>query len=143
MKEVAGKCLCGDVTFKACGEPVELHACHCSMCRQQNGGSAFIGLHTAEGVKLGKTDGLTWYQASDHGDRGFCKTCGATLFWRMQGEEKDFSVSVGTLAETDGLKLSSHIFTDEAPQYYTLPDDAPHKTGAQVLEEFMESQKHV
>ena len=61
----------------------------------------------------------------------------------MQGEEKDFSVSIGTLAETAGLKLSAHIFTDEAPNYYTLPEDAPHKTGAQVLNEFIESQKNV
>lgn len=143
MKETNGKCLCGDVTFKACGEAVELHACHCSMCRLQNGGSAFIGLHVSEGVALEKTDGLKWYQASDHGERGFCKNCGATLFWRMQGEEKDFSISVGALADTEGLTLDSHIFTDEAPNYYAVPHDAPHKTGAQVLKEFMESQKHV
>lgn len=143
MTERAGKCLCGDVTFSVSGDTVEVHACHCSMCRHQNGGSAFIGLHGSEGVTLNKTDGLAWYQASDHGDRGFCKNCGATLFWRMQGEEKDFSVSVGTLAETEGLKLDSHIFTDEAPDYYTLPNDAPHKTAAQVIEEFNESQKNV
>jgi len=113
------------------------------MCRRQNGGSPYIGLRVSEGVTLEKTDGLALYKASDWGERGFCKSCGTTMFWRMQGEEKDFSISVGTLNETDDLKIGVHIFTDEAPDYYTLTDDAPHKTGAKLLEEFNESQKNV
>jgi len=35
------------------------------------------------------------------------------------------------------LKLEAHIFTDSGPDYYNIPTDVPHKTGAQVMEEFM------
>lgn len=138
MTQRSGKCLCGAVTFTVAGEMTETDACHCSMCRRQNAGSAFIGVHFSDGVTLQNTKGLGLYKGSDWGERGFCKECGTTLFWRLQGEEKDFAIAAGSLDDLSGIKLDAHIFTDEAPAYYTVPTDAPHKTGAQVIKEFEE-----
>lgn len=143
MMKRTGSCLCGSVTFEAKGNVTEMDACHCAMCRRQNAGSAFIGVHVSEGVALKEMDGLSWFSASDWAERGFCKFCGSSLFWRLKGEASDFSIAVGALDDVSNLKIHAHIFTDEAPHYYTIPHDAPHKTGEQVVKEFQERQNNV
>jgi len=133
----SGSCLCGAVKFTAHGEPQEIDACHCGMCRRQTGGGAYIAAQFNGGVTLEASDTLTWYKGSDWGERGFCSTCGSAVAWRLQQFPDKLGVSLGAFDDTAGLKLETHIFTDSGPDYYTIPDDIPHKTGAQVMEEFM------
>lgn len=133
-----GQCLCGAVTFTAHGDPVEIDACHCGICRRQCGGSAYIAAQFKGGVTLKTADTLCWYKGSEWGERGFCSTCGTAVGWRLQQFPDKIGISVGTLNETSGLKLDTHIFTDSGPDYYDIPHDVPHKTGDQVMAEFME-----
>ncbi|WP_427454283.1 GFA family protein [Litorimonas sp. WD9-15] len=138
MTERTGQCLCGGVSFTTHGEVKEADACHCSMCRRQGGGGPYFAVQFKGGVTLDKTDTLAWYRGSDHGERGFCTACGASIAWRLQSQPESMGVSLGALDDTSGITLDSHIFTDSAPDYYTVPTDAPHKTEAQVIQEFME-----
>ena len=138
MSSRTGQCLCGGVSFTAKGNVVEADACHCSMCRRQGGGGPYFAVQFRDGVNLDKTDTLAWYRGSDHGERGFCTKCGASIAWRLQSQPEKMGVSLGALDTPSGITLDSHIFTDSAPDYYTVPTDAPHKTEAQVIQEFME-----
>ena len=138
MSTRAGQCLCGNVSFTAKGEVIEADACHCSMCRRQGGGGPYFAVHFKDGVTLDKTESLKWYRGSDHGERGFCNDCGASIAWRLQSHPDKIGVSLGALDDTSGIKLDAHIFTDSGPNYYNIPSDAPHKTGQQVMVEFME-----
>jgi hypothetical protein len=54
------------------------------------------------GVTLVRDDGLAWYASSDVGERGFCRHCGSTLFWREPGVGRDWAVSMGTLEDGHG-----------------------------------------
>ncbi|MFV2091563.1 MAG: GFA family protein, partial [Hyphomicrobiales bacterium] len=57
--------------------------------------------------------------------RGFCGTCGSSLFWRFV-DGPNISVMAGTLTPPTGLHVECHIFVDDLSDYCTLPDDAPH-----------------
>ena len=89
-------------------------------------------------MTLDKTETLKWYRGSEHGERGFCSDCGSSIAWRLQSHPDKIGVSAGALNDTSGINIESHIFTDSGPDYYPLPTDAPHKTGEQVMIEFME-----
>lgn len=139
MSDLNGRCLCGDVTVTAHGDVTTTDACHCEMCRRQNGGGAFHGAHFADGVTF-NGDSVTWFATSEWGERGFCAKCGSTLAWRMRANPEQPSVSMGLFDRID-TPIQTHIFVDEGPAYTVIPDNAPHKTGAQVIAEFEASQK--
>ncbi len=108
------------------------------MCRRQNGGGPYFAAQFSGGVTFEADETLSWYKGSDVGERAFCRTCGSSLAWRMQDKPDMMGVSLGALNDTSGLSLEAHIFTDSAPDYYDLPTDAPHKTGEQVISDFMQ-----
>ncbi len=138
MTKRSGKCLCGGVSFTAHGDVIEADACHCSMCRRQNGGGPYYAVQFKGGVTLETAETLKWYRGSDHGERGFCAECGTSIAWRLQSHPEKIGVSLGALEDSSGISLDAHIFTDSAPEYYAVQTDAPHKTEAQVIKEFME-----
>jgi len=128
---IKGQCLCGSVQFET-PSPGHIDACHCGMCRRWNGGP-FIGADFREEITLLKTDTLTWYDSSDWAQRGFCSTCGSSLFYRLKHEDNFWSVAGGTLDLPAGLTLGKEIFIDEKPDYYDLSGDQPKLTGAEFL----------
>ena len=138
MTARTGCCLCGAVRFTAHGKVKETDACHCSMCRRSNAGGPYYAVQFFGGVTLDRADDLTWYAGSDWGERGFCARCGSNIAWRLKAYPDRLGVSLGALDSADDIELDAHIFVDSAPDYYAIPDDAPHKTGEQVMREFME-----
>jgi len=138
MTSRTGQCLCGGVAFTAKSDVIEADACHCSICRRQNGGGPYFAVQFKDGISLDKVDTLKWYRGSEHGERGFCTECGASIAWRLQSHPENMGISIGPLNDTSDITLDAHIFTDSTPDYYAVPNDAPHKTEAQVIQEFME-----
>lgn len=138
MTSRPGQCLCGAVKFTARGDVFEADACHCSMCRRQGGGGPYFAVQFKGGVTLDQAETLKWYRGSEHGERGFCDACGSSVAWRLQSQPEKMGVSLGALQDPSDIILDAHIFTDSAPNYYDVPTDAPHKTEAQVIQEFME-----
>jgi hypothetical protein len=65
---------------------------------------------------------LSWYTSSDHAERGFCNTCGASIFWRIIGSDSS-AISAGTLDQPTNLAQGGHIYTKDAPDFYPLPND--------------------
>ena len=118
---VTGSCLCGGVSFTISGEMPPGVACHCSQCRKQSG-HHWASVHVArEALEMTSRDGLVWYSASDKARRGFCETCGSTLFWDPVDEDR-ISVSLGVLDNPTGAKLAKHIFTTDKGDYYEITD---------------------
>jgi hypothetical protein len=124
-----GGCLCGAVRYRLKGPLRHFVACHCGQCRKTHGHyPAYTALPSAS-LALVMADGLRWYRSSDAAERGFCGTCGASLFWRRIGDEL-VSVAAGTLDDTEGLALAEHIFVSDKAGYYQLDDDLPkHAAG--------------
>ena len=85
------------------------------------------------GVSFDDDAALTWYKSSEHGERGFCRVCGSSLFWRAPGDGNDVAINVSTLPEDHGLDLFEHIWVDDKPDWYEFADDCPRRTAADVL----------
>jgi len=131
----SGGCLCGKVRFTIENPVNEVSACHCSMCRRWTSGPMHA-IHVGPGVTVEGADEITWFTSSDWAERGFCRHCGANLFYRIKGETLDYIVSAGALDDQSGLSLKSQIFIDEKPAYYDFAGDIPSMTGEEVFAMF-------
>ncbi len=132
---IKGQCLCGGVQFET-RIPHKIDACHCKMC-QRWAGAVFIGadFRSQDDVQLTQDTDLVWYRSSDWAERGFCKSCGSSLFYRLKDNIDFLAVCAGTLDLPQGSSLSKEIFIDEKPDYFDLAGDQEKLTG----EEFMAS----
>jgi hypothetical protein len=118
---MTGGCLCGAVRYEARGPLRDVVNCHCSRCRRTHG---HVGAYTETGdLTLLEDSGLAWYVA-DERERGFCRECGASLFWRRDGDATT-AIAAGTLDEPTGLKTVAHIYVDSKSDYYEIADDLP------------------
>jgi hypothetical protein len=122
-----GGCLCGAVRYEVTGTLRDVTVCHCAMCRRTHG---HIGAYTATSkgaLRLLEARGLTWYTSSAIARRGFCGTCGGTLFWEPTA--KDYiAIAAGTLDAPTGLKTAVQIHVESAGDYYAIDERIPHRS---------------
>jgi hypothetical protein len=118
---VTGRCLCGGVRFELVPPIRDVVVCHCSLCRRSG---TLAGAYTAverDGLRLTSRETLAWYVDVNGRDRGFCTTCGSTLFWSSEGHST-ISVSAGALDGPTGLAVERHIFTSDTADWERSPD---------------------
>ena len=120
-----GRCECGEVAFDVTGLRDTVTFCHCSQCRRTSGHYWASSRAETKDLTFSKDAGLTWYQSSAEHRRGFCKFCGASLFFQPDGAGH-IGIAAGCLDLPTGMTPGKHIFTADAGDYYTIPDDAPH-----------------
>jgi hypothetical protein len=119
-----GSCLCGAVTFEIEGELTPPTACHCTKCRKHTG-------HFEAGTDVPKTaltvsgeDMVGWYFSSEKVRRGFCKTCGSSLFF--DPVQRDWiGIYMGAFDTPTHVTLAMHIFVADKGDYYEIADGLP------------------
>lgn len=124
-----GQCLCGAVTFSATIPKPEIQACHCEQCQRWTGGGPLYSIRISD-LELDGEAAFTQYRASEWGERVFCGTCGATLFWRMQGETPRF-IAPGLLDDQSGLGVTEEIFCDRRAVWLPAHPAAAQSTEAE------------
>jgi hypothetical protein len=127
----SGGCLCGAVRFTAGEVETDHHACHCGMCRRWSGGSALFAA-TAHGVTFESTASLGRYVSSDWAERGFCTTCGTTLFYFLRPTSM-YAMCVGAFDDPSSFKLVREIFIDRKPAGYAFAGDHERWTEAETF----------
>ena len=117
-----GSCLCGSCAYEISGPLRNVIACHCTQCRKQTG--HFMAATNAQlgDFRLVRAESLRWYRASSQAQRGFCSTCGSTLFWQADGSD-EISITAGTLDGATGLTIEGHIYCADKGDYYLIPDE--------------------
>ena len=122
-----GSCLCGAITIDISGDVPDPIACHCTKCRKWNG-------HFGVGAEVKRTaltihgeDSLSWFVSSDKARRGFCKTCGTSLFFDPLDTVKNdwIGVLMGAFDGPTRSKLALHIYAAEKGDYYEITDGVP------------------
>jgi hypothetical protein len=119
-----GSCQCRAITFTVQGDLPPPNACHCSICRKQSG-------HFFASTEVKKTDlelkgaeNLTWHQSSPKVRRGFCKICGASLFF--DPPHRDWiAIAMGAFDGPTQTRLHLHIFVADKGDYYDISDGLP------------------
>ncbi|WP_204112751.1 GFA family protein [Shimia biformata] len=133
---VTGGCLCGTVRYELAEKPRETGACHCGMCRKFSGG-VYLGMQVAPGgAQFSGEENIGVFQSSDWAERGFCKSCGSSLFYRvtMPGPGQGvLHIGLGTLDDPDGVLLTGEIFVDRKPDGYAFQGETHKMTEAEVF----------
>ena len=135
----SGSCLCGAVKYTLKSEISEAGACHCGMCRKWSGG-IYIGIQVApEDISFEGAENITKFTSSDWAERGFCSTCGSSLFYRVTApgpHEGTYHIGMGALDDTNGVTVTQEIFTDIKPEGYAFSGDLQGMTEAEVMAMF-------
>ena len=120
MGKISGQCLCGALEFRIGGKIKDTSACYCKMCRVQ-GGVFCSGVIDGK-ITFENTQTLKWYRSSDKAERGFCGTCGASLFWRALDEQETWDVNLAAI-DLEINQLGKHIYTDHGTPYTTISEE--------------------
>ena len=130
MARRTGKCLCGAVSFSA--ETSEgINACHCTQCQRWTGGGPYLSVQVTD-LEMQGEDRILAHHASEWGERGFCGTCGSTLYWRMHGRPYS-NLAVGLMDDQSGLTVTSEIFVDYRPEWLAPFEGAEQSTEAEEM----------
>ena len=124
-----GGCQCGAVRYEVTGKLRGVVNCHCDICRRLHG--AFGAYTQCANADLAVTEerGLAWYQSSATARRGFCRDCGASLFWQPAGFATT-SIAAGSLDQPSGLKTIGHIYIAEKADFYEIADGLEQFSGS-------------
>ena len=126
MKKLSLKasCLCGGVQLGTRGYHRDVENCHCIQCMKTHGHYAAYTNVQEQNVKFFKKKTLKWFRSSKRAKRGFCRKCGASLFFKVIGS-KNISIAAGMFNGPTKLKTKMNIFVKGKPDYYRLDNRLP------------------
>ncbi|UVI39689.1 GFA family protein [Qipengyuania spongiae] len=110
--------------FTVSGDLPQPDICHCSMCRKQSG-HCFASTDIPRiSLSISGEDSLSWYRSSEKVRRGFCSTCGSTLFWDPPARDW-IAVAMGAFDGPTRTSVKMHIHVGEKGDYYEIVDHSP------------------
>lgn len=119
-----GSCLCGAVKFEVEGELPPPDACHCGQCRKTSGHYWASTDVKRSALKVDGESNVAWFRSSAKVQRGFCSTCGASLFW--DPIDRDWiAVAMGAFDSPTRTHIAKHIFVADKGDYYEIKDGLP------------------
>jgi len=112
------------VTFEVDGSLPPPDACHCSQCRKHSG-HVFASTDVPKAaVTIHGEDHVAWFHSSEKVRRGFCSTCGSSLFW--EPIHRDWiGIAMGAFDGPTETKLRIHIHVADKGDYYEITDGLP------------------
>lgn len=136
-----GGCTCGAVRYQVRGDPIFVHACHCSWCQRETGGpfaiNALIETDRIDVTGAAPSMVLT-PSASGQGQKILrCPTCQVAVWshYAMAVGERIAFLRVGTLDAPPSMPPDIHIFTSTKQPWLDLP------AGATVVPEYYARKK--
>lgn len=119
-----GSCLCGAVTFTIDGDLPPPDVCHCGMCRKFSG-HLFASTDVPKAaLRVTGAETVRWHRSSEKIRRGFCATCGSSLFWEPSHCDW-IAVAMGALDDPTGTRVKMNIFVGDKGDYYEIADGLP------------------
>jgi hypothetical protein len=115
-----GSCLCGSINFEINGKLPAPTACHCTQCRKHTGHYEAGSDVLRSSITIHGNDNVTWYR-TENVRRGFCSTCGSSLFFDADGADW-IGVSMGAFDTPTDSHLRMHVFVANKGDYYDLAD---------------------
>ncbi|MCB1050132.1 MAG: GFA family protein [Acidobacteria bacterium] len=117
-----GSCMCQLVQYQFTGPSLWCAHCHCTDCRAAHG-AAFVtwfGVDEADFKLTAGESALRWYTSSPGARRGFCATCGTTLFFQAERWKGEMHITLASLATALDRAPQAQVFWDSHVAW--LPD---------------------
>lgn len=125
-----GRCLCGTVRFRVEAPTLWCAHCHCTMCQRAHGAAfvTWVGAVAARATIEGAT--LRWHRSSPEAERGFCSTCGSTLFFRSSRWPGELHVVRANFDGAIDREPQAHVFWETHVPWFDVADALPKKSSA-------------
>jgi len=123
MIKYTGKCLCGEVTYVAEGQPIVVAQCHCEECRRLSGTGHTIGaMFKSEAVTVSGKLGEFIYSSSKDSEvkKAFCPKCGSPIYGKNTRLADHLTLTLGTMDDASGLDVEVVIFERDKPHWDQL-----------------------
>ena len=78
---------------------------------------------------------ISVFKSSAWAERGFCKTCGSHIFYRLH-DKSYINFPLGLFPDTGNFRFNSQIFIDRKPPCYEFGNKTEMLTEKQVFERF-------
>lgn len=129
-----GSCLCGQVQYEIKQFEPNIANCFCRMCRKTSGSShGTYGAVLPENFKwLSGEPHIKTYKSSAKAERGFCKECGSSLYYKVRSADSCYEIALGTLDEEPDHFPNANIYCLSRAKW-TL--------GSENLQEFKEGRE--
>ncbi len=127
-----GRCLCGDVSYTAQGEPAVTGQCYCDDCRRSSGTGhcSHMGMPEADVEVSGAV--ATYDKAADSGNmvtRAFCPTCGAPVYSTNSGMPGMIFLRASSLDDPEVFEPQLAVYTVKAASWDKVDPDLPSFAG--------------
>jgi hypothetical protein len=125
---IEGGCLCGGVRFSAKPPTLFCCHCHCAWCRKAHG-AAFVTWFGVRDEAFSLTRGaetVRWYRSSEKSERGFCPTCGTTMFFRSTLAQGEMHIALACADGPIDRAPHLHVFFEARAPWVTTHDELPH-----------------
>jgi len=125
MSSASGKCLCGAISFSIQFPSKWVVHCHCTMCRRAHGAAfvTWVGVESPQARVDDPSGALQWYASSAEAERGFCKRCGSSLFFRSSKWPGELHLVVANFAEPMDRAPQAHVNYDTHVDWFAANDD--------------------
>ena len=124
IRPLNASCLCKGIVMTIKGEFRPVVNCHCIQCTKTHGNYAAYTSVLEENITYKSKSTLKWFTSSIKAKRGFCKRCGASVFFKRIGS-RAISISAGLFKNPTKLETTSHIYTHNKRDYYNISDNLP------------------
>lgn len=134
-RKIEGRCLCGACTVTAEVDKPVLRACHCDMCQRLTS-VAFVSIKidVGEAVFQGPTRS---YRSSEWAARGFCDTCGSTL-WYENISSGVKNPAAGLFHNAGDAALNVEFFADNCPNGFAFAGEHKKLSTSETVALFTE-----
>lgn len=115
---LTGGCVCGQLTYKAQGQPKRVGLCHCMTCRKTTG-SAFnaFAIFPADTVTI-SGESRSW-EVAPGGEHRFCPRCGSRVFY-SDGDE--IEIMLGSFDQPNLFTPTYEAWTKRREAWLCTPD---------------------
>ena len=130
-QRITGQCLCGAVSFDLRPEIKWVAHCHCSQCRRAHGAAFVTWVGVDDSLVNIDSQNLEWYQSSAQAQRGFCKQCGSTLFFRSENWPGELHIARANIIDELKQQPQLHAYFDSHVDWLCINDQIPKKPASE------------
>jgi hypothetical protein len=125
----SGGCLCGQVRFTVQSPTLWCAHCHCSLCRKAHGAAwvTWVGAADSRAVIDAAAGALSWYASTPEAERGFCRHCGSTIFFRSSRWPGELHITHASFDAAIDRDPSAHVWWDQHVDWAEPGDSLPRK----------------
>jgi hypothetical protein len=130
---LAGRCLCGRVSYRVKGEPIGVGHCYCRTCQRLTGtGHSTGALFPESSFEISGTLSEYSFESSPGvvDRKMFCPNCGSSMFARNGAASHLLSLTLGTLDDVNALRPQLGIYVKQKPAWDVLDDGLRNLDGS-------------